>query len=31
MQIESSATGKAIAGLRVIGYGILVLCLFDLV
>lgn len=31
MQIESSATGKAIAGLRVVGYGILLLCLFDLV
>lgn len=31
MQIESSAAGKAIAGLRVVGYGVLVLCLFDIV
>jgi hypothetical protein len=31
MQFESISAGKAISGLRVIGYGILVLCLFDLV
>ncbi|MBD2081718.1 HpsJ family protein [Leptolyngbya sp. FACHB-17] len=31
MQFESTSAGKAISGLRVIGYGILVLCLFDLV
>lgn len=31
MQFESNSAGKAIFGLRVIGYGILVLCLFDLV
>lgn len=31
MQFESASAGKAISGLRVIGYGILLLCLFDLV
>ncbi|MBD1858304.1 MULTISPECIES: HpsJ-like protein, cyanoexosortase A-associated [Leptolyngbya] len=31
MQFESSSAGKAIAGLRIVGYGILVLCVFDLV